>query len=75
MPTEAGGKPGVSAVIGDPRKILGQEGRVSLGGVEEMKISGLKRGLCVSYISSFYYNRLCVCMSSVLILSLQIIKS
>lgn len=48
----------MSGVIGDPRKILGQEGRVSLGGVEEMKTSGLKRGLCVSDISSFYYNRL-----------------
>ena len=69
MPTEAGGKPGVSGVIGDPRKILGQEGRVGLAGAEEMKTSGLERGLCVSYISSFYYNRLCICTSSVLILS------
>lgn len=62
MATEVGGKPGVSGVIEDPRKILGQEGRVSLGGMEEMKTSSsLKRDLCVSYISSFYYNRLFVC--------------
>ena len=58
MATEVGGKPGVSGVIEDPRKILGQDGRVSLGGMEKMKTSSLKTGLCVSYISSFYYNRL-----------------
>lgn len=37
MPTEVGGKPGVSGVMEDPRKKLGRERRVNLGGREGMK--------------------------------------